>query len=529
MQHDQIIKTLESLIPKGVEQGPENVLLKYANDSNLAPAQLERLAQMYNVAMTLNFMDKSANRGASFTVIDVPDLLSKFTDPTAKEAAVPSDWSDWFDTTPMSKAASTFTEADSADDFLSLARGIEKEASELVFTEDYETYDPAITPGFWSGIAKEAADKFEQESVAQIIHDAEEDFRKAASAIEYLVRTGADFKEMAIEAQSLHSADGVKAASALHGYLKHTGLVGDTCAEGTVRIVKDTWKSSGLFKAAAVALNEIEAATKYASRTYKMNARGPGKNVSLEEDTDDPVPNGRSHGGRRNPQRSTKGGPSKGQKVQRDYNTKGGPSKNQKLQSDNKGTNTPKTKSTLESEGGGGDAPIDFDLYDTQIGNKVETPRNDDKETRESIKNLFDDAGTGLSGVADPDTYLQGMTFDSHLDKLKGLGSGKNKTQKSIDTAAEDTQGVTTVQRLMMTDPIISKADPQLVISLTNTLAKASPQVRNDPNLLRMALREAIQYEAIPMHTFKDLIEMEQRSQATTDLKTKNDSAKYSI
>ena len=490
MQHDQIIKTLEGLIPKGVEQGPENVLLKYASDNNLAPAQLERLAQMYNVAMTLNFMDKSANRGASFTVIDVPDLLGKFTDPVEKEAALPADWGTWFETAPMSKAASTFKEAASADDFVALARGADKNTKELVFNEAYEEYASATSAGFWDSLAKEASAKFELESVTQMIHDAEEDFRKVASSVEDLVRTGADFQEMAVEAQSLHKADGVKAASALHNYLKHTGMVGNACSTRTVRIVKDTWKSESLFKEAAEALTKIKAAKDYLEFCKESALKG-GKSEK------------------------SKGPGRAGDNEEEEPTAKAQEKKNQ-----------PKTPRSFT--GGGAEitrgGALDLSMFDTPEGRGPA-----EKSKQQALLDLAGAANEGVKGITDPETYTQGMTFESHLQKLKGLGSGKNKTQQGIDQALADTKGITTVQRLMMTDPIISKADPELVVSLTNTLAKASPQVRNDPNLLRMALREAIQYEAIPMHTFKDLIEMEQRSQATQELKNKNEDSKYKI
>ncbi len=524
MQHDQIIKTLEGLIPKGVEQGPENVLLKYASDNNLAPAQLERLAQMYNVAMTLNFMDKSANRGGSFNVIDVPDLLSKFTDPVAsKEAALPDEWSAWFDNTSMNKAASAFREADNADDFIALARGTNTTTNDIVFNEAYEKYATVTSAGFWEGLAEEATTRFELDSVNQMIYDAEEDFRKVAHTIEDLVRTGADFQEMAIEAQSLYKADGVKAANALHNYLKHTGLVGDSCSRGAVRIIKDTWKSESLFKEAAEALSKIASARNYLEfckesagqldnslgNAFDAASKGKSKNSKPVKDKpkkDKPEKDKPKGPKRAGPEPDTSNTPQKGG---------GGPPKNPR-----------RLTGTGEATPTG--AALDVSMFDTPLG---KGPAASDEEG-DATKTLMDLAGAareGIQGITDPETYTQGMGFDTHLQKLKGLGSGVNKTQKGIDQALSDAQGVTTVQRLMMTDPIISKADPELVVSLTNTLAKASPQVRNDPNLLRMALREAIQYEAIPMHTFKDLIEMEQRSQATRDLKQKNEDAAYKI
>ena len=89
MNHQQAIEVLESLLPRMKEEGrPEQVLLKYASDRNLAPAQLEKMAQIYNTAATLTYLEKSEDRGGSFHVIDTPPLLQEYTayKPLAKAA-----------------------------------------------------------------------------------------------------------------------------------------------------------------------------------------------------------------------------------------------------------------------------------------------------------------------------------------------------------------------------------------------------------------------------------------------------------
>lgn len=84
----------EDILPK-VKKGskPEDVLLKFANEQNFTPAILEGMGHLYNTAKTLSFLEKSANRGATFPIIDVPELVDKYIEvrPTKKATAPQSE------------------------------------------------------------------------------------------------------------------------------------------------------------------------------------------------------------------------------------------------------------------------------------------------------------------------------------------------------------------------------------------------------------------------------------------------------
>src|ERR1019366_5228122 len=65
---------------------PEQSILKFASTNNLAPAQVEMLGQLFNTAKTLSHLEKSASRGASFPIIDVPKMVSSYLElPDTKE------------------------------------------------------------------------------------------------------------------------------------------------------------------------------------------------------------------------------------------------------------------------------------------------------------------------------------------------------------------------------------------------------------------------------------------------------------
>jgi len=142
MNHQAIIEQLSVLAPKlKAAESREAVLVKYASDRNLSPAQLERIGQVYNIAKTLNFMDKSANRGDSFRVLDTNKMMSDFTSFTPKqqkEATNSGDWNNWFDA-PLSKAASR-SNPDDINSWLDTteksAKIVEEDGKYTVYSED---------------------------------------------------------------------------------------------------------------------------------------------------------------------------------------------------------------------------------------------------------------------------------------------------------------------------------------------------------------------------------------------------------
>ena len=76
------------------------------------------------------------------------------------------------------------------------------------------------------------------------------------------------------------------------------------------------------------------------------------------------------------------------------------------------------------------------------------------------------------------------------------------------DTASDDAHSLSGLERLIHTDPIISQADPDDVVNLFNSVRQANPAMAKDVNAMRFALREALQYGALPQHTLKDMLSM---------------------
>ena len=64
---------------------PEGVMLKCAKKNNLSIAQLEKLGHVFNTAKSLACFSKQANRGDSFTIVNVPAMCKKFASYTPGE------------------------------------------------------------------------------------------------------------------------------------------------------------------------------------------------------------------------------------------------------------------------------------------------------------------------------------------------------------------------------------------------------------------------------------------------------------
>lgn len=87
MTHDSAVRTIVSLVPEIEKKGAEAVLLDYAEGDNMPPAQLEKLAQVFNTLRTLDHIDKqaSADRGKAVKLVDVPQLVMDYISRTKQE------------------------------------------------------------------------------------------------------------------------------------------------------------------------------------------------------------------------------------------------------------------------------------------------------------------------------------------------------------------------------------------------------------------------------------------------------------
>lgn len=535
MNHQAIIEQLSVLAPKlKAAESPEAVLVKYATDRNLSPAQLERIGQVYNIAKTLNFMDKSANRGDSFRVLDTQKMMSDFTSfkpAPQKEATSNSDWNSWFDA-PISKAASVSNPDDISawiDTTEKSAKIVEEDGQYTVYSEDgskrlskpgtkedavkrlrqveyFKKHKKANTVPNLGAIAindnytttateeadalpktaaeqikaelrAESYERFELETAKQIMSDAAEEARKIASELLEMHRVN-PLPFAAMEHDAYYCAEdtgGIKAATEfVANFFKSKGwnLDRHDFSKGMPKLARDRHNILPLFNSLLDQLELHKSASLYVEDLEKKSAAVDTERRRRSQTKEDNVEFPTEPSGRR-------------------------PSVIDLISSDKKDKQKEESKGTAFSSG---------DLNEA--------------------KNIT----KGLVSMYDPTTYTNKQTQDFISNILKAPDISKtNKRQKEIDVAVDDVSRVTELQRLLLTDPIIGEADPDTVVSLYNTLAKANPEIVKDKNLLRFALREALQYDAVPLHTYKDLISMGKDRADMQEKMQKLEERKYSI
>ena len=86
-----------------------------------------------------------------------------------------------------------------------------------------------------------------------------------------------------------------------------------------------------------------------------------------------------------------------------------------------------------------------------------------------------------------------------------------------------------TLQRLLLSDPIIAEADQNTVQDLFNTIADLSPTIAKDPIRMAPVLKEALQYDALPMQQIKDLLSVEESAGRSKKLQREEESSKKAI
>jgi len=72
------------------------------------------------------------------------------------------------------------------------------------------------------------------------------------------------------------------------------------------------------------------------------------------------------------------------------------------------------------------------------------------------------------------------------------------KVQQARDLAAADTRRIGELQQLIVADPVLASAEPKAVLEAYKTVRMANPAILDDPGSLAFVLREAVQYAGVP-------------------------------
>ena len=505
MNHQQAIEVLESLLPRMKEEGrPEQVLLKYASDRNLAPAQLEKMAQIYNTAATLTYLEKSEDRGGSFHVIDTPPLLQEYTRYT-----------------PVEKAASETPETPGAHNPLRFPRPMEKAASAVdELLASLEPEGPSASKLRQLEEWQKQASEREQEMLLEFIDTTGYRINEGAAGILKIARGDNEASREVLEGDIMYLAgpeSGAWAVERIWGApldLDMDKVASERDFSEELRTDPLRLEALGCLRDMLEKRAELEVAVKYGESL--------GKSASFFQEGDTVLAQDRNNYGTVVSDREDKA-------FVRFVNNETGAVESKWLPHDilrlerNAGDTGKKYNPRKGGGGQGSSAESRFDQALNQARSEVfgggETPPEsagadepkDDPEIH--LPPLVARGEPNLKGIDDLTNWINNKrekTPWTPIGQVRGIlrDSDKpsiNRSQMKVDESRGETERSLVLARLMQVDPIISEADPEMVQELYNTLQEASPEYVRDPAKLRMALREAVQYESVPLHTLKEI------------------------
>lgn len=475
MNQAKLIDILTQVAPEIAEtKDPEKVLLKAASEHNMYPAQLEKLGHAFNQMKTLVALEKQANRGDSFNVLNVQNMVKKYAsydphkklsqkdkevhkkvDNIFKSANDPYAWlADYADEKILNKSASALEgqtiprKATAKLHKLNELFGMDVEAVED--NMDYEIKQASENSvselDRYKTIVRHLneAEKYANTLKSNTYDELEQQAKKFAS---YIRKAGpekwAEIVEDAVD------RFGVKCASVIEDMETYLQLnhVPYYVADLTKRafapvLIKDRHNSwDGLQK-----MIDIKEMHKEASDALikieqdRTAARNKIEELSKQATAVPPIPPGPV-----NPSPVPQPSP-------------------------NKPTKKPNIAAALSF------------MDPIAAANKA----------NDMVGNLVNPLIAG--GMVDP----------KKLQEAQQIGA-KNLA----------------LQQLILSDPILQEADPIAVEDLYNTIASISPTFAKDKNMMSTALKEAVQYNAVPINMLKDIASFE-KDVTDTNLKKKN-------
>jgi gas vesicle protein len=471
MRHDQAIAAVEKLLPSlNTATDPGDVLIKYARAEKLTLAQLEKLAHVYNTAKTLNVMQKNADRGASFDLLDPSAVMSRYLDAPATSAMEP--------VKSGAEMEWIFEDGDKDTEVVKLAaHGFQAPAEDI---EDLwgEPADEVVKSAADDQRALEHAFEVATrnlETAEQVAFDALEDARnlynKVATALVY-----GDIEDYSdVEHDLARQRDGETALTYSRMFLKGAGLEKEASWDGHKRRNLALPSSEPWLHTLLDAADHMRAAQQAQLVVAEMRKEAESSAAVL----DAPFKPAQM----RKSEEKTDAWKKKQDELDNTHDY----SKREKLKPEVARLKTDQENTVTELQ-----------RENRSVFTPKEVPGGDITSfVGDIIKQLEDRNGDTVSRMGD--------VMEKHVPKIPELMEtvrpSTNKKQQQIDTGVLDTRMSAMLQRLMLTDPIISNADPNKVVSLATTLQGNAEDVSRDINLLRFALREGLQYDAVPPHT----------------------------
>lgn len=440
-----------------------DALLGYADSHNLAPAQLEKMGTQLNVQLALAHAKQAAPdaRGESFDLVDVPALVERYTDPGRSGAS--------------KQARDTYSDANG---------GIVIQNSDWqpytvgghfggAVSFDWAKVDDDYEKGRFNWAKQKAASESEPNHLASRhaarmnagqLQDMEEDFKKQARQelrkVADLVDRHPELYPEIVQDVEAHMQD--KAAGILETFdkiLNSRRITLPPVPTDSRDFFSDRHGVLDAFGKAASCMLDACAAQDLREE-YEEAAQTKIAASGTDKDTDK-----KKH---------------KAEAVARPFETPamGLPSYLER----------PSSKED-EADGGTGQALQAARLGGQALNWGLRAPG----ESLERARGLAHDA------VA-PDTAQYMADNYSRL-----FGHAHENTNQRLENSFQRWQQAAVLHRLMMSDDVIRRANPAHVVAAFDTIRHASPSVARDLSTARILLREAVQYQGVPLQAVETL------------------------
>ena len=480
MTHDIAVRTIVSLVPEIEKQGAETVLLNYAERENLPPAQLEKLAQVFNTFRTLDHIDKQASaeaRGSAVSLVDVPDLVVKYINATSQEKAA----------TPIR----TSSHNPATIDLLSAVRF---DAPQI------KAASAPSTPAPRRLSKQELAD-----TALELSIDARVAMEKIATELLNKLPQWSDgsrdISTAIADAAPLCNIDTLKQAVQWLKSASAAPLVGvDFDKPMTKRAFAVTGECGKLL-----------AEFNYEFASYKLMRKMAAEGVEPKKpgvgDIDELV--------------EAAGGEEAARQILDDMMAERGMSVD-----DLEGDDTSATRPGFVIDSPNGEN--EDEAADTKPTAPDSTAPAAPQSTGQSrvakvLKSLS--APIRATGNAISETA---QTAKSHIDRVVSKDR-VNKDQMSSDMDVEDVRRAIGIRRMIGTDPVLREADPREVLEIYNAIARTNPEIVHNMPALRLLLREAVSYEGLTLDSQKQLTDIRSNSSKAEEQEANNLKRRYTI
>lgn len=503
MQHQEALSVIRRLGPELTKQAAESVLLRYAESEDLSPAQLEKLAQAYNMARQLDHIDASEDRGSTCHQIDTPSLLRTYVAGTQKAAAA----------TPQ---ISTPThDASAVNLMLELRRemsGMSKAASADSHSESLEITHPSVPAP-----SPEADIRFTPEQFKEAAWEAKVDFYAAADAILKMAKCeGRQLQIAEAERDAMRLANPVCVSEALNWLEKYAGQQ---------KLSRTLFRHEGPVKAAAFNLTspladkivELAGAFTLTSLFHKV-ASGAGIELGNMPKSDAVNAQGQSDVDEEvmrmlmeefpAPEPGKPPGPIGGGDP-----TKGLQESATRIRAAEKEREKEQPERSERSSGG-----------------KTEKSEKPSTEPATKSPNWL---AAIISGATKPVSAATGTVIaagEGAKGAIRNI-TGKervHKEQLKLDQDVGDIRRSILIRRLAANDPVLRDIPLQQVLDTYNAIAETNPAVASNPRRVLLAMREAASYEGVTLDAQKQLADVRSADAKTDAAEADNAKRRYS-